>query len=65
MTPTTVYLLLKHPPEPYGSRGSHMDASIVVGAYTNAKEPQSIASEKNARKGTYYFYTVKRVKVKP
>ena len=58
-----VYLLMKHPPYPYNAQ-EHLKAGEVCGVYLERKEPDRIASEKNARRPVY-LWRVHSKQVKP
>ena len=58
----TIYLAMKHPQHPY-SRGSHLEAGTVEGAFDTKKAADDFVSEKNKR-ATYNFWSVKAKKVK-
>ena len=49
-----VYLLMKHPPDPYNAH-SHLKAGEVVKVSTQRKELDEIAKEKNDRRPRYLW----------
>jgi len=58
-----VYLLRKHPRNPFGGYGygGHVEAFTVEGVYSKKAEPTLIAKEKN--KKSNYLWTVSRREV--
>lgn len=59
---TTIFIVKKHPPHPYGHR-QFLEAFTISGIYSNRKDAAQEAKEKNEHPNTKYFYSVGMIRL--